>query len=556
MPGKSQTEPPASGSVSVEQKGRFFSFTDAIGWRGLVAMFLLAVFAACQAAHSYSRTHSRSTVLLEAIGLCCVLAVFVWIRLDKDNAEKHLARYWVVAASLLGVCFCFLMPPGTVPDEPLHFQSAYYYSDVFLGDSAVESNMIAVRACDSDNVFYTDADGQNDSLAKRSDYQNIISTWSWSAENEEMIDEPIQLSSPMVSSAVSLNPIWIRLPAALGITIARLLGLGAYPLYYLGRLFDLVAFIAIVYFAIRITPVGKGVLISASLLPMTLHLASSYSYDSMIIGLSFLLLAFCLKAIYGEGTVSIGNCIGIGALTLLLATPKIIYALIGLLVFLVPSKRFSSRRNEVLVKTVIPLVFVCFTLAVESSRLLALSGNSPVSGDGLDHRGSETGYFVTLTDIVQHPRHALGVLFNTFAAYGDFWFFGMITGPLGWFQGGLAAPNVITVCFFLVLVFSTFVSNVDSVIPSALQRVGCIFIVCLTALGVIMSMWLGWTFDNDIVIQGVQGRYFIPILPLLLFALRPKNIRCQGVNSEGILVALLFLNLVNVASVYSGILMA
>lgn len=554
MSDKSQTESSASSSVLVEQKGHIANLTEAISWRGLVAMLLLAVFAACQAAHSYSRTHSRSTVLLEAIGLCCVLAMFVWIRLDKDNAEKHLARYWVVAASLLGAFFCFLMPPGTVPDEPVHFQNAYYYSDVFLGESP-QAGSLLIRECDSCGVYYTNDDGQNNYSAERSDYKKIISNWSWSADDTQIVlIQGDSQDSP--SSSISSNPFWIRLPAAIGITLARLFGLGAYPLYYLGRLLSLTAFLLMTWYAIKITPVGKSIFMTVALLPMTMQLASSYSYDSIIISLSLLLSAFCLEAIYGGGTISFGNCIGIGILTILLAVPKVVYALIGFSILLVPSKRFSSRRNEMLAKAAIPLIFVCFTMAVESNTFLKLSGSSAASGDGLDHKGSETGHFVTLSDIVQHPRHALGVFFNTLAAYGDFWFFGMITGPLGWFQGGLAAPNVVAVFFFLVLVLSTFASNVDCVIPSAIQRVGYIFVVCVIALAVVASMWLGWTFDNDIVIQGVQGRYFLPVLPLLLFALRPKNMRYQGISSGRVLVSMLFLNLVNVVSVYSGILMA
>ena len=34
---------------------------------------------------------------------------------------------------------------------------------------------------------------------------------------------------------------------------------------------------------------------------MTLHLASSYSYDAGIMGLAFLLTGMCLRAVYGEG---------------------------------------------------------------------------------------------------------------------------------------------------------------------------------------------------------------------------------------------------------------
>lgn len=61
-------------------------------------------------------------------------------------------------------------------------------------------------------------------------------------------------------------------------------------------------FAVLVYSAVRITPIGKNVMMTAGLLPMTLHLASSYSYDAGIIGLAFLLTGMCLRAVYGEGS--------------------------------------------------------------------------------------------------------------------------------------------------------------------------------------------------------------------------------------------------------------
>lgn len=67
------------------------------------------------------------------------------------------------------------------------------------------------------------------------------------------------------------NPPQAKILSALGITIGRVLGLGAVPVYYLGRLFNFAGFVALAYFAVRFTPVGKRIFMVASCLPMTLH---------------------------------------------------------------------------------------------------------------------------------------------------------------------------------------------------------------------------------------------------------------------------------------------
>ena len=45
---------------------------------------------------------------------------------------------------------------------------------------------------------------------------------------------------------------------------------------------------------------------------------------------------------------------------------------------------------------------------------------------------------------------------------------------------------------------------------------------------IFLSMYLGWTFNTEQIILGVQGRYFIPFLPLLYLALRNGRLETHG----------------------------
>ena len=86
-------------------------------------------------------------------------------------------------------------------------------------------------------------------------------------------------------------------PQAMGIALARMLGLGGLGLLFMGRLFNLMFFTAMGCLTIRRMPFGKEVAAGAALLPMTLHLAASFSYDVMIIALSGYFSAVCLDRI-------------------------------------------------------------------------------------------------------------------------------------------------------------------------------------------------------------------------------------------------------------------
>ena len=66
----------------------------------------------------------------------------------------------------------------------------------------------------------------------------------------------------------------------------------------------------------------------------------------------------------------------------------------------------------------------------------------------------------------------------------------------------------------------------------------------LTFLGVSLSMAVGWTFNTEGVIQGVQGRYFLPMAPMALLALRSRDIEVQKSPYDICVVTLTFLNVI------------
>ena len=66
-----------------------------------------------------------------------------------------------------------------------------------------------------------------------------------------------------------------------------MLRLGFVPTLLLGRLANLLLFAALALWAVRWAPFGRRVLAAAALLPMTLHLAASFSRDSVLLGLAF-----------------------------------------------------------------------------------------------------------------------------------------------------------------------------------------------------------------------------------------------------------------------------
>ena len=96
-------------------------------------------------------------------------------------------------------------------------------------------------------------------------------------------------------------------PQALGMALVRAMDWGTLPLLYLGRLCNLVFFVFMTWLAMKRLPFGKEVLFGTALLPMTLHLSSSFSYDAMIMGCMFYFTAVCLDLAYEKERAGVGR---------------------------------------------------------------------------------------------------------------------------------------------------------------------------------------------------------------------------------------------------------
>ncbi|MFR4802774.1 MAG: DUF2142 domain-containing protein [Eggerthellaceae bacterium] len=313
---------------------------------------------------------------------------------------------------------------------------------------------------------------------------------------------------PVSSFDWTANPPYIKLPSALGIVLATLLNLGSFPLFYLGRFFTL-----LMLRRWRISPFAlpcwqerhDGCRASS----MTLHLASSYSYDAGIMGLAFLLTGMCLRAVYGEGLMSRREKAGIVVVAVLLA-PARWCTVIVLLVILIPRKRFSSAAASARFK-VVAIGFALLSLLVfRAAGLLQMAGVASSSiAEG--SRGDEYGTFYSLSGLVSDPLNTVLLFLRTFDVQGSFYLDTLVGGCLA-VPSRSQAPLYITVALLFIVVLSAQRSEGDNVVIPGAHRV-LLWRLALAGFG-------RDTFDADRVdvhqrklLQGVQGRYFSRCFP-------------------------------------------
>ena len=305
------------------------------------------------------------------VALVVLAIVFFGVR---SALRRRIALHRLVFALILalGVAYTMVLPPYGAPDEKYHinqsFTLACRWANVFSSEDW-EMGHVPI------NMSYR---REHDFNAALQDQEEGTTVWAWQA----FADGMFTLSPDAFDSHVSLeeaqtdsNPI-LYLPSAAAVFVGFLLHLGFVPVLVLGRLANLVCFAALAAAAIRFAPFGQRVFAAVALLPMTLHLAASFSRDSLLLGLCFFFTALCLRAAFGEKSPGRILLLAMAVAGLLFCPGKAVYLPLAALVLLIPSGRLPLPR-PVLWKAGYLAACALLTLAMNSSMLsFAVSGDT------------------------------------------------------------------------------------------------------------------------------------------------------------------------------------
>ncbi len=496
-----------------------------------------------------------------ALGIAALLALALlgWLLFDSGRRGREkaaLEKIYPVAGLLLGLMYLFVLPPLSAPDEISHYVSAYRLSGVMLGEPAVSRDgRVLLRAEDAwvedlGGVFEYEADedgnlqvtGESRSgalkLGETLDESVYKTLWELGVTGQYMPERLERLNGARVASTyppVTTTPL-AYVPQAAGIALARFLGLKTAPLLYLGRLMNLLFFVGLTWLAMRRLPFGREVLFGVAMLPMTLHLSASFSYDVMILGCMFLFTAVCLDLAYGKERVEIKDIVLLMALIAAAGPCKMVYAPMLGLCLLIPVRKFGGRGRWALAAAAVLTAFASAMLLV-NSRVIA---SYATETESYVQWAGEPGYSLTL--LIHQPMRLIRMFYQTLLWQAKEWHLTMIGASLGNLDEVLDVPYIAVALFTLGLLGLAFKKPGESARISGGCRVW-VFTVCAGCMAAAMlSMLIAWTPLSSRVISGVQGRYFLPFLPVLLMALKNDIVILTKDKNRSILYLMCCLN--------------
>jgi uncharacterized membrane protein len=436
--------------------------------------------------------------------------------MSKNTYKNLIVLIFVLIALPTGVLLAVLTPPGQVPDEQAQVARA-------LG--LLHGAVLAVRKPVIDSfthqpVMRTGVKvdlGLLQAAASPVTMINgnpVITTGDFVAANAGPTNHAkVFADIPNTAGSFPLT----YLPATAGLAIGLAADAPPATCFLMARLCMLAAFLVLGGLALWLTAFGEAVLLTILLLPMSLYLAGSVHQGGVVIALTCLVCALLSRGSRKAWLAALG-------LFLAVLLAKIFYALL-LVVFLLPVSRAGVRLK------LRDLGIACVPLLLWGGIVAAfVTVNYPVplyhpgplyhgdAGIWLDHAWPAVNLHILLGD----PVRLVSLPWRT----EHIWFFGLakeMVGVLGlvhielpmkyyflWAGCGVAAVSGLLFCPRPV-VFSQRTALTNFAVTAAA--------ILLTYWLIMLVFYVDFTNAGWDSVTGLQGQFFLPLLPFLLFAL-------------------------------------
>ena len=393
---------------------------------------------------------------------------------------------------IIGILLVFLTPLGAGFDEDTHIARIWEMSQFefipnrLLGQGPYFPQVFYKISYRQETIIHpTGIDFYKDNINLKIDWDNMIN------------HKTRSLYSPLA-----------YLPQAFIMGLfGRLLDAPVMLIYFLLRLSYLFSYILMVYVAIRIIPFGKNILALLAFAPMAIIQASIVSPDAISNGVSFLFIAWVFYLCgQKEGSISKRHIYITWLMVVFLASVKINSMPLILLLVFIP-KRFFHDRKEFTYFWVVNIIITIIFCGGWNFITLMNPGNA---GNDQDIFSFERLFeFGTNGSIILHSFWEDMKIH--FLQYYREWI-----GVFGY--GYWELPYSIYILYPALLLVALLHDSTNG----AFRKWQRIFMILLCTVGVwfvIFIFQILVTANGDFSLSGLQGRYFIPLMPLLIFAL-------------------------------------
>lgn len=415
------------------------------------------------------------------------------------------ARVFAVVAAVAGVLLALAMPPGAAPDETRHLSRVWLMSEgIFRVPGKTPPREVIPKSIPELYRWIEGPDHRNPPKHTPAEIAALLRT-------------PIDADRTTGIASAGTYPPTVYLPQLAGVAPARWLGLAPAALVYAGRFTSLAAWIALTFWAIRLAPARRWTLAVLSLTPMAVASAASVSADPMTNAAVLLCSIAIVRAITGSGPLAQSEIAALFGGALALAAVKPGYAPILLAALAIPPSRAGGRARQLALCAGLALAVAIPTIL----WTLHAASQAPAPPKAGSDPAAQLAFL--LANPLAFPRILANTLLGSGASYWT-----TFVGELG--------PLIVKLPAVAYVAWAALLATVVALDgPPLRMRSGARAWIALAAVvsivAVFLFAYLGWNPVGAPVVAGVQGRYWAPVVPLLVFAVPamgsalPRNAR-------------------------------
>ena len=542
----------------------------------IVVTYIQSLYVNLGVSHTSDYFLKKSYIILSVAALLLLLVSGIYLNITKFSIVK----IYPVVMLIFGLGYMYVFPAMSAPDEIAHFISAYKISNKMLGKQAtVKDGHVIIRAQD---LWIEDVDGEYTFDKGKSEEEKVLIPEEGSHGKiiSSKLEETsykvfygkgdsrsnntyISFSGQNYEKAQSLHAPVNTIPSvyflpATGITVARIMGLNSIYLVLFGRMANLILFILFGTLGIYFLPKFKEFIFLVSLLPTTIELAASYSYDAVMISSMIFFVSYVFFLSHEKKEFDIKDLVIVSLIAGLVLPCKMVYFPMLLMLFSIPLYKFKFRgkvdgkikkENIAFFLASAVVVLLSWVFAMYLVNRSTVAGYSTSNTSSLEWAGEES---YTIGYLLHNKLKAVKLFYNTLLLQLEYYHKTMFGAYLGHADDVVGIPYIGFLVLNIGMIFSVFGEAKEKqllVKERVLTGISIFFVIFL----VLLSMLIAWTPISSEFIEGVSGRYFIPVLLPLLMICRNNKIAIKDETKRNIIFLFILINAISLLKIFSTV---
>ncbi len=427
-------------------------------------------------------------VIIYAIQL--IIAITIWFR---KSILKYMHIYFFIIMMIVGTVHTYVAPRtcGVSYDDEIHYGRTEFFSRFGNGKISEESKkMIAAYAGFALTKNGYSIDGRIHWEASFLDYEG----------KEILIDtQSYNISEKYVS----------YIPGVVGLNIGRGLGMDYIDTFMFGKWMNMLCYSLVLAVSVKLMKTrGKLIIIAIGMIPTSLFMASTYTYDWWVIVFTILGYAMFFSDIQQNKKITTKKMWMIMFVMVIAMLPKAVYfPLIFPMMLLNKDKYEDSRKSRWLVVFAMFILIASFILPM----LIGTGSTGDVRG------GSEVNAMEQIKFILSQPLEYTRILLTFLTNYVSTDNASGYLTMLGYY----GTAEFYTICLLVIATTAIIDNNVivDKVTDSKIFKAGVLLAVFGSLVLVATALYVDFTPVMYQTINGCQPRYILPVIFIVLFGI-------------------------------------